>query len=87
MALGGLILGLFTGAGLVIAAEFFDQSFLDVEEAKRALGVPLIGAISKINTVGTIRREREKQFWIYSLTVVACGVLIAVTTAISNFLN
>jgi uncharacterized protein involved in exopolysaccharide biosynthesis len=87
VAIAGLILGMICGTAFVVAAEFFDQSFLDVEEAKKNLGMPLYGAISKINTVMTMRREREKQFWLYSLTVLACAVMVIVTTAVSNLLK
>ncbi|MCD4781966.1 MAG: hypothetical protein K8S27_15675 [Candidatus Omnitrophica bacterium] len=87
VAIVGLVIGIVLGAVFVVAAEFFDQSFLDVEEAKKTLGMPLYGAISKINTVMTMRREREKQFWVYSLTVLACVVMVVVTTAVSNLLK
>lgn len=83
----GLILGLLVGFGFVVGTEFLDKSFLDVEEAKQFLGVPLIGAISKITTENAIRLERERHSWLYSLTIIAGVVLIILTTAISNFLN
>ena len=87
IALMGLFLGALAGAGLVIAVEFLDKSFIDVSEAKEYLGVPLLGAISKINTVETIRQEREKKAWIYVFMVVGGIVMILVTVTISNFLK
>lgn len=87
VALVGFALGAMFGFGLVIATEFLDKSFIDVEEAKQFLGRPLLGAISKINTEESVRRERERQAWMYSLTIIAGIVLIIITTAFSNFLN
>lgn len=86
-AIAGMILGLGLGIGGVFAFEFLDKSFLDVEEAKNFLGQPLLGAISKINTEATIRREREKQAWLYCLTIVACVVIVIMTAAIKNFMS
>jgi len=85
-ALGGLIFGGIVGFGLVVGIEFLDKSFIDVEEAKKFLGTPLLGAISRINTIESIRHDKEKVGWLYSLTVIAGIVAIVLTTAISNFL-
>ena len=41
--------------------EFLDKSFLDVQEAKTYLNVPLLGAISKINTVESLEEQRQDQ--------------------------
>ena len=83
----GFFLGSAFGVGLVVAAEFLDKSFIDVEEAKEYLGVPLFGAISKITTEDSIRQEREKQAWVYGLTFVAGLIVVILTVAVSNFLN
>ncbi len=83
----GLFLGVLTGVGLVIGAEFLDKSFIDVEDAKNFLGVPLLGAISKINTLDSIRQEHEKQRWLYSTTVAIGVIVVIVTMAVSNFLK
>lgn len=87
IAFVGLFFGAAAGAGLVIAAEFLDKSFIDVEEAKNFLGVPLFGAISKINTPESIRREKEQTRWLYSLTGAAGVVVVVVTMAVANFLK
>jgi len=87
VAVAGLILGAVMGFGLVVATEFLDKSFLDVEEAKEFLGVPLLGAISKINTEETMRQERDKRRWIYSLAIVSGVALIVVTVTIANFIK
>jgi uncharacterized protein involved in exopolysaccharide biosynthesis len=83
----GLFLGIMSGIGLVIITEFLDKSFIDVEEAKNFLGVPLLGAISKINTTESLRRERGRQRWLYSMTVVAGVIIVVVTMAVANFLK
>ena len=83
----GGVLGLALGIGLVFLLEFLDKSFIDVEEAKDFLGVPLLGAISKIETETTVRMEREKQIWMYALTVLGGAVLVIVTIAVENFLK
>ena len=87
VAIVGLFLGGLLGTGLVVAAEFLDKSFIDVEEAKEYLGVPLLGAISKINTVDSVRQDRERQGWMYSLVFVGGVLIVVVTVAISNFLK
>lgn len=83
----GLFLGVVAGVGLVIGVEFLDKSFIDVEEAKNFLGVPLLGAISKINTTDSIRMEREKERWLYSTTVTIGIIVVIVTVAAVNFLK
>jgi len=83
----GMLAGAIIGIGLVIGLEFVDKSFLDVEETKNFLGVPLLGAISKINTDETIRQEKEKTRWIYSLTLAVGVIIIIVTVTILNFIK
>jgi LPS O-antigen subunit length determinant protein (WzzB/FepE family) len=83
----GLFLGGVFGIGLVIAAEFLDKSFIDVEDAKNHFGVPLLGAISKINTVDTLRQVKEKQRWLYSMTFVSGVVVVIITMTISTLIR
>ena len=87
VAFVGLFLGMMAGVGLVIAIEFLDKSFIDVEEAKNFFGVTLLGAISKINTTDSIRREKDRQRWFYSLTAAAGVIIVVVTMAVANFLK
>src|SRR3989338_8602174 len=87
VALIGLFLGAVAGVGLVIGAEFLDKSFIDVEDAKNLLGVPLLGAISKISTTDSIRLEHEKERWLYSTTVAIGVIVVIVTAAVSNFIK
>ncbi|HQO59079.1 MAG TPA: GNVR domain-containing protein [Candidatus Omnitrophota bacterium] len=87
VAVIGAILGAALGIGLVFLLEFLDKSFIDVEEAKDFLGAPLLGAISKIETEVTVRMEREKQMWMYAVTVLGSVILVIVTIAVENFLK
>ena len=84
LAFLGLIVGGAAGAGLVMLREFFDHSFIDVQEAKEYLGTPLLGAVSKIMTPDTIRIDREKIQWITSLTLISGLIVIVVCMFISN---
>ena len=82
----GFFLGLVVGSGLILAEELLDQSFIDVEEAKNYLGVPLLGAISKITTEQAVKEEHEKQLWFYTLVFVV-GVLFLISAfAISKII-
>jgi len=83
----GLFFGGVVGVGLVLACEFLDRSFIDVEEAKEYLGVALVGAISKINTPESIRKEKEKMRWLYGLTMVLGVIMIIITTTLKDYLG
>lgn len=83
----GLFLGAMAGAGLVLISEFLDKSFIDVEEAKEYLGVALFGAISKINTPQSLRKEKEKIRWLYGLTAVIGVIMIVTTKTIADLLK
>lgn len=87
VTLAGLLAGVIIGAGLVITAEFLDKSFIDVEDAKQFLGVPLLGAISRINTEQSIRLEKERMAWMYSLMVIAGALAVMVSVAVSNIIK
>ncbi|MCA9401885.1 MAG: hypothetical protein KC713_09670 [Candidatus Omnitrophica bacterium] len=87
VALGGLFVGVIFGACLVFLSEFLDKSFIDVEDASNFFGTPLLGAISKIHTEASIRKNREEHAWFYSLSVIAGIVVIILTSAIHNFLK
>jgi len=50
VVLMGLFIGAACGTGLIFAREFMDQSFLDIEDAKYSLELPVLGAISRITT-------------------------------------
>ena len=68
-------------------SEVLDKSFIDVEEAKEFLGVPLFGAISKITTQEDVHLEHDKIRWMYSLTALTGIVVIVITVAITNLIR
>jgi len=74
----GLFLGGGAGVGLVFGREFLDQSFLDIEDAKLTLELPILGAISRITTHEEIAREKQQQIsWIILGSLIAAGLIIA----------
>lgn len=85
VALAGLFGGLGLGVALVMGLEFLDSSFIDVEDAKSFLGVPLLGAISKINTLDALKAGREKRVFLYSMTIILGIVLVILVMVFVNF--
>lgn len=83
----GFFMGAMVGFALVLGAEFLDKSFIDVEEATQFFGQPLLGAISKINTEMSIRKEHERQSWMYSLTMLVGLIIVIITTALTNLIK
>ncbi len=79
----GLILGAFSGTGLVFAGEFLDHSFLDIEDAKQNLQLPVLGAISRITTQEEIDSEKSKQKKWIIIAIEASLALIILTMLIS----
>jgi len=80
----GLLIGGIAGICFVVLSEFLDRSFLDVEEAKEYLGMPLLGAISKITTIESIQEERERNKWAIGLTLLAGVVVVIIVLAVST---
>ncbi len=81
----GLFLGVASGAGLVFAREFLDQSFLDIEDAKQRLGFPILGAISRLVTQEEVEQEKSRnKKWII-ISLASSGVLIFIVMLISFF--
>lgn len=87
VTLAGMFMGIVAGAVLVFALEFLDKSFIDVEEANRFFGTPLLGAISRINTETSLRKQRERLSWLYSLVLLGGIIAIVVTTALSTVIS
>ncbi len=83
----GVIGGSGSGIGIVFLLAFLDRSFIDVEEAKHFLGVPLLGAISRINTIEQIHKEKQRMAWMYGITIIGGALCIIVSIAASNFLK
>ncbi len=87
VTMAGVFAGIMFGAVLVFALEFLDKSFIDVEEANRFFGTPLLGAISRINTETSLRKQRERLSWLYSLVLLGGIIAIVVTTALSTVIS
>jgi len=75
----GIFLGSFSGTGLVLGREFMDHSFLDIEDAKQNLALPVLGAISRLTTQEEINKERyiKKRRVIIALSSSIVIILIA----------
>ncbi len=84
VGIAGAAAGAMLGIILVFGLEFLDKSFIDVEDANKFFGVPLLGAISKINTDASLRKERERLSWLYSLVILGGIIAIVVTTALTT---
>lgn len=75
----GLILGCGLGAAFVFGREFMDHSFLDIEDAKKNLEMPILGAISRITTEHEINSEKAtRKIWII-LCVFVGFIILAVS--------
>lgn len=86
VAIIGIFLGGAAGVGLIFMREFMDQSYLDIEDAKVGLELPILGAISRITTHDEIAKERNKQtFWIFTSATV--GMFIVVLAMLYYYLQ
>ncbi len=82
----GLLLGAGSGIGLIFGLEFMDQSILDVEDAKKTLGLPILGAISRITTQEAVNKERSRRSFLITIGAIAALVLI-IASALFVFLT
>jgi len=57
----GLFMGCALGFGCVFGREFMDKSFLDIEDAKNSLELPVLGGISRLTTQEEIAQEKAKR--------------------------
>jgi polysaccharide biosynthesis transport protein len=86
MVIIGLFLGGAAGVGLIFMREFMDQSYLDIEDAKLGLDLPILGAISRITTHEEITKERNrKAMAIYSCSTI--GMFIVAMSILYHFLK
>jgi len=72
----GIFLGAAGGVGLVFGREFIDQSFLDIEDAKQNLDMPILGAISRITTQEEIQQEKDREITLIITVLISSAVLI-----------
>jgi len=81
----GLFLGAGAGVGLVFAREFLDQSFLDIEDAKDNLDLPILGAISRITTSDEISSEQHRRITWIAFGLISSAVIIIAAGLYSLF--
>ncbi len=81
----GLFFGCCVGAGLVLGKEFMDNSFLDIEDAKANLDLPILGAISRITTQEEINKEKARQKKILTVMLLSGAALVIITMLVSFF--
>jgi len=81
----GIFLGGSAGTGLVLGREFMDHSFLDIEDAKENLELPVLGAISRLTTQEEIDKEKYRKQKLISVSVISSVVLIIAVMLISFF--
>lgn len=79
----GLFMGAVSGAGLVFGREFMDQSILDLSDAKQALELPILGAISRITTQEEIDKERGKKKKLITIGLISAFILVISALLIS----
>lgn len=82
----GIMLGSFTGTGFVLGKEFMDRSFLDIDDAKQNLNLPVLGAISRITTQEEIDKQKHKEKKWITIALNASFILVLLAMLIS-FLN
>ncbi|MFZ2603445.1 MAG: GNVR domain-containing protein [Candidatus Omnitrophota bacterium] len=78
-----LFLGTCSGVGLVFGREFMDQSFLDIQDAKLTLELPVLGAISRLTTQEEIDKEKLKKKKVITIAVSTSVVLIIIVMLIA----
>jgi len=81
----GLFFGAGAGVGLVLGREFMDHSFLDIEDAKENLELPVLGAISRLTTQEEIEKEKYKKKRMVTIASVSSVTLIVIVMLISFF--
>lgn len=69
--LGGIFGGICLGVGLVFGREFLDTSFLDLEEARNFLNVPVLGAISRLTTQEEVNKEKQRNKRLINIGAIA----------------
>lgn len=79
----GVFLGASAGVGLVLLLEFTDHSFLDMDEAKEHLDIPILGGISKILTEEDVAAARLKNRYRIIVFVSASTLLIILSSMYS----
>lgn len=79
----GLFMGIASGVALVFGREFMDQSFVDIDDAKRQLTEPILAGISRIVTVEEVEKEKIKQKTLVIFSTISAIVLIAIAMIVA----
>jgi len=79
----GLVLGSFTGTGLVFGREFMEHSFLDIDDARHNLALPVLGAISRITTQEEINKEKNRERNLMKILLASSVILISLSMLFS----
>jgi uncharacterized protein involved in exopolysaccharide biosynthesis len=75
----GMFAGAIAGTGMVFGREFLDQSFIDIEDAKLSLDLPILGAISRLTTQEEIDKEKyNKKKWIIIVAASSLALIVIV---------
>lgn len=83
----GIFLGCVTGVGGVFAREFLDHSFIDIEDAKDTLALPVLGGISRITTQDEINNEKYRRKFYFIAGLVSSFAFILISVFIWFFKN
>lgn len=80
----GFFLGGCAGTGMVFGKEFLDQSFLDIEDAKNSLELPILAGISRITTQEEINKEKylTKKWIVMASSISAVLIIISMLYAL-----
>jgi hypothetical protein len=62
-----------------------DQSFLDIEDAKDNLELPILGAISRLTTQEEIDKEKYRKKKLITIGLASSAALIIIVMLISFF--
>lgn len=74
-----LFMGCLAGSGMVFTKELMDHSFLDIDDAKASLELPILGGISRITTQEEIDKERHKaKFYLVTASTSSAVLIIIV---------
>jgi len=74
----GIFLGLCTGLGLVLGVEVFDRSFVNLDEAREHIDVPVLGGVSKIVTRADVRMQKIRNIKIAGVSAITGVSLLVV---------
>jgi capsular polysaccharide biosynthesis protein len=77
------LLGCVLGVGCAYGAEFLDGSFKEADEVREALGLPILGSISKIVTPQDVLDRVQlwkNRAWVAATAAICLVVGLAMTT-------